>query len=129
MCSVCIRRARSGISPARSVEVVVLVGADRDSVSFDAQVLGIELDKSPRGLRNIGYLEGKGPAVLEALDDVASETGSAPASVALAWTKAQPAITAPIASATSLDQLSEMVAALTLDLTTEQIALLNAASA
>jgi aryl-alcohol dehydrogenase-like predicted oxidoreductase len=88
-----------------------------------------DLDKSPRGLRNIGYLEGRGPAVLEALDEVASETGSAPASVALAWTKAQPAITAPIASATSLDQLSEMVAALTLDLTTEQIALLNAASA
>jgi aryl-alcohol dehydrogenase-like predicted oxidoreductase len=88
-----------------------------------------DLDKSPRGLRNIGYLEGKGPAVLEALDAVAAETGSALASVALAWTMAQPGITAPIASATSLEQLSELVAALTLKLSAEQIARLDAATA
>jgi len=46
----------------------------------------------------------------------------------LAWTKAQPAITAPIASATSLDQLKELVAALTLDLSPSQIEQLNEAS-
>src|SRR4030095_10882381 len=87
-----------------------------------------DLDKSPRGLRNIAYLEGKGPRVLAALDDVAAETGAALASVALAWTMAQPTITAPIASATSLEQLNELIAAMTLELTPGQLACLSDAS-
>ena len=80
-----------------------------------------DLDKSPRGLRNIAYLEGKGPKVLAALDEVAAETGAALASVALAWTMAQPTITAPIASATSLEQVAELIAAMTLELTPAQM--------
>jgi aryl-alcohol dehydrogenase-like predicted oxidoreductase len=88
-----------------------------------------DLDKSVRGLRNVAYLEGRGMRVLHALDDVAAETGAAPATVALAWTKTQPAITAPIASATSMPQLAELVAAFELDLTPDQIARLDAASA
>jgi aryl-alcohol dehydrogenase-like predicted oxidoreductase len=87
-----------------------------------------DLDKSPRGLRNIEYLEGKGPKVLEALDDIAAESGAAPATVALAWTMAQPAITAPIASATSVPQAAEMIAAMELDLTPQQISRLDSAS-
>ncbi len=88
-----------------------------------------DLDQSPRGLRNIAYLEGRGPKVLAALDQVAAETGAALASVALAWTMAQPAITAPIASATSLQQFGELAAALMLDLTAAQLALIDEASA
>ena len=87
-----------------------------------------DLDKSPRGLRNIAYLEGKGPKVLAALDEVAAETGAAPASIALAWTMAQPTITAPIASATSLEQVSELIAAMTLELTPAQMARLDEVS-
>jgi len=88
-----------------------------------------DLGKSPRGLRSIDYLEGKGMRVLAALDEVAAEAGAALASVALAWTMAQPGVTAPIASATSLGQLSELVAALELDLSADQIERLNVASA
>ncbi len=88
-----------------------------------------DLDKSPRGLRNIAYLEGQGQRVLEAMDAVAAETGAALASIALAWTMAQPAITAPIASATSVRQLDELLAALTLELTPDQLARLDEASA
>jgi len=88
-----------------------------------------DLDKSPRGLRNVAYLEGRGQRVLDALDEVAAEIGAALASIALAWTMAQPGITAPIASATSLKQLDELLAALTLDLTPVQIAHLDEASA
>ncbi|HET9811423.1 MAG TPA: aldo/keto reductase [Sphingomicrobium sp.] len=87
-----------------------------------------DLDKSPRGLRNIDYLEGKGPKVLDALDAIAAETGTAPASVALAWAKAQPAIAAPIASATSVAQLAEQLAALALDLTPDQLSRLDSVS-
>ena len=82
-----------------------------------------------RGLRNAAYLEGRGLKVLAALDEVAAETGAALATVTLAWTMAQPGITAPIASATSLDQLHELIAALTLELTPEQIERLDEASA
>jgi aryl-alcohol dehydrogenase-like predicted oxidoreductase len=88
-----------------------------------------DLDKSPRGLRNIAYLEGKGPRVLKELDAIATETGAALGTIALAWLMAQPAVTAPIASATSLDQLKELTAALHLTLTLEQIARLDSASA
>jgi len=87
-----------------------------------------DLDKSPRGLRNIAYLEGKGPKVLAALDEVAAETGAALASVALAWTMAQPAITAPIASATSLEQVNELIMAMTLELSAGQLERLSDAS-
>jgi aryl-alcohol dehydrogenase-like predicted oxidoreductase len=87
-----------------------------------------DLGKSPRGLRSIEYLEGKGLRVLAALDEVAAQTGASLATVTLAWTKAQPGITAPIASATTLDQFKDLAAALTLDLTPGQINLLNKAS-
>jgi len=88
-----------------------------------------DLDKSPRGLRNVGYLEGRGMRVLNVLDEVAAETGAALATVALAWLKAQPAIAAPIASATSAAQLDQLTAALSLDLSSEQIDRLDRASA
>ena len=88
-----------------------------------------DLGKSPRGLRNVAYLEGRGPKVLAALDAVAAETGAALASIALAWTMAQPGIAAPIASATSLEQLEALIAALTLELTPGQMEMLSEASA
>ena len=88
-----------------------------------------DLDKSPRGLRNIAYLEGKGMRVLNALDEVAAETGAALATVALAWLMAQPAVTAAVASATSVPQLAELVAAMQLDLSIDQLGRLDAASA
>jgi aryl-alcohol dehydrogenase-like predicted oxidoreductase len=87
-----------------------------------------DLGKSPRGLRTIEYLEGRGPKVLAALDEIAAETGASLATIALAWTKDQPGVTAPIASATSLEQFKDLAAALTLELTTAQIKALNAAS-
>ena len=88
-----------------------------------------DLGKSPRGLRNIEYVESeRGKRVLAAVDSVSAETGAAPATVALAWLKAQPGIAAPIASATSLEQLAELVAALTLDLSSDQLEQLTRAS-
>ena len=87
-----------------------------------------DLDKSPRGLRNVEYLEGRGMRVLAALDRIAAETGAALASITLAWTIAQPGITTALASATSVDQLKELTAAMSLALTPDQIALLDEAS-
>jgi aryl-alcohol dehydrogenase-like predicted oxidoreductase len=88
-----------------------------------------DLSKSVRGMRNVAYLEGRGQDVLAALDEVSEEAGAAPATVALAWTIAQPGITAALASATSLEQLHELTAAMNLRLSPEQLARLDAASA
>ena len=87
-----------------------------------------DLGQSVRGGRNREYLEGKGPRLLGALDEVAAETGAPVAAVALAWTMARPGIAAPIASATSLKQLEEQLAALTLELTQGQTEMLGEAS-
>lgn len=87
-----------------------------------------DLNKSPRGQRSAQYLEGRGRRVLEALDRVAAETGAALATIALAWTSAQPGIAATLASATNVDQLQELTASMNLKLTAEQIALLTEAS-
>jgi len=88
-----------------------------------------DLDKSPRGLRNVAYIEGRGPRVLEALDAISGETGKSLATVALAWTMAQPGITAALASATSLEQVSELTDAMHLKLTPDQLSRLDSASA
>ena len=84
--------------------------------------------KSVRGDRMPQYAQGRGPAVLAALDSVAAETGATLAQIALAWVAAQPGVTAPIASARTLDQLEELLGAISLELTAGQIARLDAAS-
>lgn len=88
-----------------------------------------DLGKSTRGDRVAAYLEGKGMRVLAALDEVAAESGKPLAAVAIAWTNAQPGITATLASATSVDQLRQLTAAMELRLTADQIARLDEASA
>jgi aryl-alcohol dehydrogenase-like predicted oxidoreductase len=88
-----------------------------------------DLDKSPRGQRVAGYLEGKGRRVLEALDEVSEETGAPLAAIALAWLMVQPTIVAPIASATSVDQLNQLTAAMELKLSSDQLRRLDEASA
>jgi aryl-alcohol dehydrogenase-like predicted oxidoreductase len=80
-----------------------------------------DLGKSVRGGRMTAYLEGKGPAVLKAMDEVAAETGATLAQIALAWLAAQPGVTAPIASATSLDQLASLMRATELRLSEEDV--------
>jgi aryl-alcohol dehydrogenase-like predicted oxidoreductase len=87
-----------------------------------------DLAKSKRGQGVKKYLTDRGRRILEALDSVAKETAATPARVALAWLMARPSVTAPIASATSLTQLEELVAATRLELSRDALARLDAAS-
>jgi aryl-alcohol dehydrogenase-like predicted oxidoreductase len=88
-----------------------------------------DFGKSVRGGRMAALLEGKGRAVLAAMDEVSAETGASLAQVALAWLAAQAGVTAPIASATSVEQLDELIHAWDLTLTSEQLGRLTAAGA
>jgi aryl-alcohol dehydrogenase-like predicted oxidoreductase len=88
-----------------------------------------DLGKSTRGGRVETYLKGKGMRVLRALDRLRDETGAPLAAIALAWTNAQPGVAGSLASATSLEQLGELVQSMRLELTRDQVARLDAASA
>ncbi|MFX7784764.1 aldo/keto reductase, partial [Acinetobacter baumannii] len=66
-------------------------------------------------------LTGKGAAMLAAMDAIAEETGATLAQIALAWLAAQAGVTAPIASATSVAQLEELLGAITLTLSKDQL--------
>jgi aryl-alcohol dehydrogenase-like predicted oxidoreductase len=85
--------------------------------------------KSPRGASAVKRLEGNGARVLAALDAVAARHGATCAQVALAWLMAKPAVAAPIASATSVAQLTELMGALSLELTAADMTELDRASA
>jgi aryl-alcohol dehydrogenase-like predicted oxidoreductase len=88
-----------------------------------------DLGKSVRGAGAGKYLNERGLAVLAALDAVAATIGATPAQVALAWQIARPSITAPIASATSMVQLDELVGAARLQLDAPSIAMIDRVSA
>jgi aryl-alcohol dehydrogenase-like predicted oxidoreductase len=88
-----------------------------------------DLTKSQRGAKVKNYLNERGSRILKALDEVAEQTGESPATVALAWLIARPSITAPITSATSVEQLWELVAATELELDKAAIENLDQASA
>jgi aryl-alcohol dehydrogenase-like predicted oxidoreductase len=86
--------------------------------------------KSARGKGVVEkFLNPRGLKILAALDEVGGRHRASPASVALAWQMARPSITAPIASATTVEQLNELIAATRLPLETGDIEQLNAASA
>ena len=85
-----------------------------------------DAEKNPsRGGRVKGYMTERGFAVLKALDEVAARHGATPAQVALAWLIAQPIVTAPIASATSLAQLTDIMQAPRLRLTADDLKALD----
>lgn len=88
-----------------------------------------DLGKSPRGGGVKAYLNARGLGILDALDAVAAEAGATPAQVALAWQLAQPGVSAPIVSATSVAQWKELAGAATLVLSAAQISRLSRVSA
>ncbi len=88
-----------------------------------------DLSQSVRGGRMGELLEGTGKAVLDAMDSVVEATGATHAQVALAWLIAQPGVTAPIASATSVKQIEDLLPAMTLELTKDQLDALTDAGA
>jgi aryl-alcohol dehydrogenase-like predicted oxidoreductase len=87
-----------------------------------------DLTGKARGRAAEKYLNAFGLGVLAALDNVAAELRATPAQVALAWLAAQPAVAAPIASATRVVQVEELLGAMRLDLSVAQLAVLDRAS-
>ena len=107
-----------GVIPYYGLAAGFLTGKYRDPADLEGKARG----------RTVGrYLNDKGLRVLAALDEAAKAVSATQAQVALAWIMAHPSITAPIASATSVEQLSELMDAARLKLPAEVIEKLNGA--
>ena len=87
-----------------------------------------DLEGKPRGYRVKNMMNERGMRILKSLDTVAAEIGATPAQISLAWLLAR-GVTAPIASATTLEQFRELLPATTLKLSPDAVKLLNDASA
>ncbi len=114
------REKKLGVIPYFSLASGFLTGKYRSEA---------DLSKSPRGQGVKKYLDARGLRILAALDEVARKLRSTPGKVALAWLLARPSITAPIASATNVEQLRDLIDATNLKLDAGSIELLNQASA
>ena len=87
-----------------------------------------DVEKRPRARMLKKYVNERGFKILQALDVVAKKCNATPAQVSLAWLFARPSVTAPIVSATSLEQLNDLIASVELKLDRPSIELLNQAS-
>jgi len=115
---VCLRQ-HIGVIPYFSLAAGFLTGKYRS-----------EADVKGARARIVGkYVNERGLRILKALDEVAKEKNVKPATIALAWLIARPSVTAPIASATSLEQLGDLLKAVELELDQASMNKLNAASA
>jgi aryl-alcohol dehydrogenase-like predicted oxidoreductase len=116
---VCVKH-QLGVIPYFSLASGFLTGKYRSEA---------DLQHSPRGPMVKRYMNERGFRILDALDQVAKKYNTTPASIALAWLIARPSVTAPIASATNLQQLNSLIEATQIELDAESIDLLNQASA
>jgi len=107
-----------GVIPYFSLAAGFLTGKYRSEEDFD---------KSPRGARMDRYFNAKGMKILGALDRVAKSSGATPAEISLAWLVAQPGVTAPIASATSVEQVESLARGVRLKLSDEDLRVLTEA--
>jgi aryl-alcohol dehydrogenase-like predicted oxidoreductase len=109
-----------GVIPYFSLAAGFLTGKYRSEADLEGRA---------RAARAGRYVNERGFRILDAVDSVAADLGIKPAQVALAWLMARPPVVAPIASATSLDQLAELTGALSVNLSSEAMVKLDAASA
>ena len=109
-----------GVIPYYSLAAGFLTGKYRSEA---------DLGQRARGAKVKNYLNERGYRILWALDAVAARFKSTPTRVALAWLLAQPAVTAPIVSATSVEQLDDVLASTKLELDSTAVEELTKASA
>jgi aryl-alcohol dehydrogenase-like predicted oxidoreductase len=114
------RQQEIGVIPYYGLASGFLTGKYRSEADFG---------KSPRGGRMSAYLNERGRRILAALDDVSARRSASLAQVALAWLMARPGLTAPIASATSVEQMKDLIASTTLRLDAADIEQIEQASA
>jgi aryl-alcohol dehydrogenase-like predicted oxidoreductase len=115
---VCLKE-KVGVIGYYSLASGFLTGKYRSRADLEGRIRGSRVEK---------YLDDHGLGVLRALDDVAKRYRAKPGQIAIAWLIARPSVTAPIASATNLEQLAELVKAVEIKLDTDAIRQIDEAS-
>jgi aryl-alcohol dehydrogenase-like predicted oxidoreductase len=113
------REAAIGVIPYYSLAAGFLSGKYRSEADLEGRA---------RSRTVKAYLNDRGYRILKALDEAAKQTGRTQAQVAIAWLLAKPAVTAPIASATSVEQLKDLLVATEIRLSAETMRSLDEAS-
>lgn len=111
-----------GLVPYYSLASGFLTGKYRSADIPDAA------DTSPRAKGAVKYATPQGLAIIDTLESIGRAHGASIAATALAWLRVQPTVAAPIASASRVDQVADLLAAGTLDLTAAEIAELDRVS-
>jgi len=117
--SLCLKE-KVGVIGYYSLASGFLTGKYRSKADMDGRTRAPRVEK---------YVNEAGFRVLDALDEVAARHGAKPGQVALAWLIARPSVTAPIASATNLEQLKELTASASIELDAADIDRIDKASA
>lgn len=115
---VCLRE-KVGVIGFYSLASGFLTGKYRAKADTEGQTRGSRVEK---------YMNDYGFGVLRALDEVAAQYNAKPGQIAIAWLLKRPSVTAPIASATTLTQLAELVKAAEIDLDAESVRKIDLAS-
>jgi aryl-alcohol dehydrogenase-like predicted oxidoreductase len=117
--SLCVRE-NVGVITYFSLAAGFLTGKYRSEADFG---------KSARGPGMKKFMNPRGMEILDALDEVSTQYSATPAQIALAWLMARPGVTAPIASATTPEQLRDILRSAEIKLDSESVAALDRASA
>ena len=112
-------REKVGVIGYYSLASGFLTGKYRSKADMEGRLRGARVEK---------YLNDYGFGVIKALDDVAKRYNAKPGQIAIAWLIARPSVTAPIASATNLDQLQELMGAAEIKLDAAAIQQIDAVS-
>lgn len=119
----------AGVCERHGLSCIPYFGLARGFLSGKYRPDGKQVDSERAAGVRESYFNARGFAVLDALDQIAAAHETSLAAVSLAWLAAQPTVAAPIASATSVEQLDELLASVQLELSRDQIERLSSASA
>jgi aryl-alcohol dehydrogenase-like predicted oxidoreductase len=118
----------AGVCARHGLACIPYFGLARGFLTGKYRRDGEQVDSARAAGVREAYFNERGFAVLDALDDVAAAHDTSVAAGALAWLLAQPTVLAPIASATSTEQLAQLLACAELQLTPAELERLGALS-
>jgi aryl-alcohol dehydrogenase (NADP+) len=116
------------VAQRHGLSLIPYFGLEKGFLTGKYRTTELPAGASPRAAAAVRYVTPLGLAVLDALDSVAAGHGVSTAAVALAWLREQPTVAAPLASASSVDQVGDLLDAGRIRLTADEVAELSRVS-
>ena len=116
------------LAQRHGLSLIPYYGLEKGFLTGKYRTADLPVGASPRAAAAVKYVTPHGLRVLDALDAIASAHGVSTGAVALAWLRAQPTVVAPLASASSVDQVADLLDAGRVELGADEIAELTRVS-